>query len=78
MALLRVWPDAGEIANVCFAGLGKKNATARVVFASMQSIYKDRTALQWLERRRGQLSPIDLVIVDEAHLIPHKDVRERR
>jgi hypothetical protein len=71
------WPEASDLSSVSSAGLGKKDTTGQIVFASIQSIYKDGTELQWRDRRRGRLQPVDLVIVDEAHLIPHKDVRKR-
>ncbi len=57
-ALLKVWPDAP--AGIYSAGLGKRDAHHRVTFASIQSVFKKATAL----------GPRDLVLVDEAHLIP--------
>jgi len=42
------------------AGLGRRDARERVVFANIQSIYG----------RAEELGPFDLVLVDEAHLVP--------
>lgn len=58
MALLRAWPDAPV--SVYSAGLRSHDLSGQVVFASIQSIY----------RRAYDLQKVDLVIVDEAHLIP--------
>lgn len=46
--------------GVWCAGLGRKEAAKPVTIASIQSIYK----------AAAEFPPIDLVIVDEAHLIP--------
>jgi DNA repair protein RadD len=59
--LYRIWPEAP--ASVYSAGLGRKDLTGQIVLASIQSIYQ----------RGRDMKPVDLVIVDEAHLIPHKD-----
>lgn len=56
--LLRHWPDAR--ASIYSAGLGKKNLSGQVVFAGIQSF----------ARVAGQAGFFDLVLVDEAHLIP--------
>jgi DNA repair protein RadD len=56
--LLRIWPEAP--ATICSAGLGQKNLKGQIVFASIQSIYKHAYKLQ----------RVDLIIVDEAQLIP--------
>lgn len=56
--LLRIWP--GAPASICSAGLGKKDLRGQIVFASIQSIYKHAYKLQ----------RVDLIIVDEAQLIP--------
>lgn len=56
--LLRVWPDAPI--GLYSAGLGKRDAHHRITFASIQSVYRRSTALG----RR------DLVLIDEAHLVP--------
>ncbi len=58
-ALLRVWPDAPI--GLYSAGLGKRDAHHRIVFASIQSVFRKATALG----RR------DLVLIDEAHLVPN-------
>lgn len=56
--MLRIWPDAPV--SVYSAGLGSRDLSGQVVFASIQSIYK----------RAYDLQKVDLVIIDEAHLIP--------
>ena len=58
--MMRVMPHCD--ATICSASLNQKNISGQVVFASIQSIYK----------KGFELGKIDLVIVDEAHLIPHK------
>lgn len=56
--LLAYWPDAP--AAIFSAGLGRRESGAPVTFASIQSV-RDRAA---------QFGPIDLVVIDEAHLVP--------
>lgn len=56
--LIRNWPEAP--ADIYSAGLGRKNLNAQIVCAGIQSIYKNAYRVQ----------KCDLVIVDEAHLIP--------
>jgi DNA repair protein RadD len=56
--MLRIWPDAPV--SVYSAGLRSRDLSGRVVFGSIQSLYKKAFDLQ----------KVDLVIVDEAHLIP--------
>ena len=58
--LLRHWPDAR--ASIYSAGLGRKNLSGQVVFAGIQSF----------ARVAAKAGFFDLVIVDEAHLIPRK------
>ena len=57
-ALLRYWPDAPLGINS--AGLGKRDFHHRVVFASIQSVY----------RKAQSLGRRDLVLIDESHLVP--------
>ncbi len=57
-ALLRVWPDAPV--GIYSAGLGKRDSHHRITFASIQSVFRKGAAL-------GQR---DLVLIDEAHLVP--------
>lgn len=57
--LMRIWP--GAPAGLCSASLGKKNLREQITMASIGSVY----------RRAYDLQRQDLVIVDEAHLIPH-------
>lgn len=56
--LLRHWPEAR--ASIYSAGLGRKNLSGQVVFAGIQSF----------ARIAEQAGFFDLVLVDEAHLIP--------
>ena len=56
--LIGIWPDAP--AGIYSAGLGKRDIGARILFAGIQSIHSKSVALQM----------VDLILVDEAHLIP--------
>lgn len=56
--MLRIWPDAPV--SVYSAGLRSRDLSGRIVFGSIQSLY----------RKAYDLQKVDLVIVDEAHLIP--------
>lgn len=58
MALLRVWPQAPLGINS--AGLNKRDRHSRILFASIQSVYKSGFSL----------GPRDLVLIDECHLVP--------
>lgn len=58
--LLRYWPEAH--ASIYSAGLGRKNLSGQVVFAGIQSFAR-------VADRAGEF---DLVLIDEAHLIPRK------
>ncbi|MDP7150041.1 MAG: DEAD/DEAH box helicase [Paracoccaceae bacterium] len=53
-----LWPEAP--AGIYSAGLGKREARARILFAGIQSIH----------RRAHEIGHTDLVLIDEAHLIP--------
>jgi DNA repair protein RadD len=57
-ALLKLWPDAPV--GIYSAGLGRRDAHHRITFASIQSVYNKA---HLLGRR-------DLVLIDEAHLVP--------
>ena len=59
-AMMSVWP--GAPAGIYSAGLGCRNINAQILFASIQSIY----------RRAYQLQSVDLVFIDEAHLVSSK------
>lgn len=62
-----VWPDAPV--GIYSAGLGKKQINAQILFAGIQSIHK----------RAYEVQQADLVLADEAHLIPRKsDTMYRR
>lgn len=58
--MIGLWPDAP--AGIYSAGLGKREAQARILFAGIQSIH----------RRAIEIGHTDLVLIDEAHLIPGK------
>jgi len=57
-ALKRVWPDAP--AGIYSAGLRQRDVYSRIVFASIQSVFKKSQALG--ERH--------LILIDESHLVP--------
>ena len=59
-ALLKIWPEAPV--GIYSAGLGKSDTYQRIIFASIQSVF----------RRSQQIGPRHLVIIDEAHLVPKK------
>ena len=56
--MIGLWPEAP--AGIYSAGLGKREAQARILFAGIQSIH----------RRAHEIGHTDLVLIDEAHLIP--------
>ena len=56
--MIGLWPEAP--AGIYSAGLGKREAQARILFAGIQSIH----------RRAQEVGHTDLVMIDEAHLIP--------
>lgn len=56
--LLGYWPEAP--AGIYSAGLGRREASAQVLFCGIQSV----------AGRVREIGAVDLVIVDEAHLIP--------
>lgn len=58
-ALLRAWPAAPLGINS--AGLGRRDRFSQVLFASIQSVAKDDA---------GSIGKFDVIMVDEAHLIP--------
>lgn len=58
--LLKVWPDAPV--GVYSAGLGQRDTHHRIIYASIQSVYK----------RAKSFTPRQLVLIDEAHLVPGK------
>ena len=59
--LFKVWPDASIGVNC--DGLGSRDTDTQILFATINSIYRNPQAVG----RR------DLVIIDEAHFIPHHD-----
>jgi DNA repair protein RadD len=56
--LIRLWPEAP--AGVYSAGLNRRDVQAQILFAGIQSVHRKAYAIQ----------RADLVLVDEAHLIP--------
>ena len=57
-AMLRAWP--GCPAGIYSAGVGKREKDAQVLFAGIQSVHARASAIGWA----------DLVLIDEAHLVP--------
>lgn len=57
-ALVRLWPEAP--AGIYSAGLNKRDLDARILFCGIQSVHNKAVKIQ----------QCDLVLVDEAHLIP--------
>jgi DNA repair protein RadD len=55
--MIGLWPEAPV--GIYSAGLGKREAQARILFAGIQSIH----------RRAQEVGHTDLVLIDEAHLI---------
>lgn len=58
--LMAIWPEAP--AGVNSASVGRRDTLEPIIFAGIQSVYKKAMELGWF----------DLIIVDEAHLIPAK------
>lgn len=58
-ALLRAWPQAPIGINS--AGLGRRDKRSQILFASIQSIFREDSY---------SLGPRDLILIDEAHLVP--------
>jgi len=56
--MLKVWP--GAPVGIYSAGLSKRDVHHKIIFASIQSVYK----------KPEVFAPRHLVIVDEAHLVP--------
>ena len=56
--MLGLWPEAP--AGIYSAGLGRREADARILFAGIQSVH----------RKAAEIGHCDLVLIDEAHLIP--------
>jgi DNA repair protein RadD len=56
--LIRLWPDAP--AGIYSAGLNRRDVQAQILFAGIQSVHRKAYTIQ----------RADLVLVDEAHLIP--------
>ena len=59
--LRKVWPDA-TIGINC-EGLGFRDTDTQILFVSINSIYRNPKAI----------GPRELIIIDEAHFIPHHD-----
>ena len=57
--LLALWPDAPIGINS--AGIGQREWDAPIIFAGVQSVW----------RNAARLGPRHLVLIDEAHLVPH-------
>lgn len=59
--LMGLWPDAP--AGINSAGLGRRETSAAITFCSIQSVYK----------QAHKFDRVDIILIDEAHLIPRKD-----
>ena len=60
LEFIRQWGDDDHDAGIYSAGLKRRDLDASVIFANIQSIY----------RRVEEIGPFDLVLIDEAHLVP--------
>lgn len=58
--LLNIWPFAP--AGIYSAGVGRRDAHAQIIFGGVQTIAS----------KTAQIGHVDLVMVDEAHLMPRK------
>lgn len=58
-AMLRLWP--GAPIGIYSAGLGRRDRFKQILFASIQSVYR---------QDHFSLGAYDLVLIDEAHLVP--------
>ncbi|MFH1680592.1 MAG: DEAD/DEAH box helicase, partial [Candidatus Eisenbacteria bacterium] len=58
--ILRVAPEMGDCIGVYSAGLGRRDTRRPVTIAGIQSVY----------RRASELGRFELVLIDEAHMIP--------
>ena len=56
--IMKIWPSAP--AGIYSAGVGRRDARAKVLFCGVQSVHA----------KANIVGPFDLLIVDEAHLIP--------
>lgn len=56
--MLRLWPECP--AGIYSAGVGRRDTEAQVLFCGIQSVYGKAALLGWA----------DLVLIDEAHLVP--------
>ena len=65
--LLALMP--GTPVGINSAGLGRRDLHTKILFASIQSVAR---------YHKGALGKRDLVLVDEAHLIPHKESGQYR
>jgi DNA repair protein RadD len=64
--MVGLWPDAPL--GIYSAGIGKKQTDEPITFASIQSIW----------RHAEKMGHIDIIIVDECHLIAHHDAGQYR
>ena len=58
LELIKFWPQAP--AGIYSAGVGRRDARSKILFCGIQSTYK----------RAREIGRVDLLLVDEAHLIP--------
>jgi DNA repair protein RadD len=62
------WSPGRHVAGIYSAGLRRRDTDQSVLFAGIQSIY----------RRADELGHFDLVLIDEAHLVPKKGLGRYR
>ncbi|MTH96662.1 DEAD/DEAH box helicase [Roseibium sp. RKSG952] len=58
--LIKLWPEAQTLIGIYSAGLGQRNLHRPITFMGIQSVHKKAAAL----------GGFDLLLIDEAHLIP--------
>lgn len=57
--LLALWPEAPV--GIYSAGIGRRDRDAKILFMGVQSIW----------RKVHEIGPVDLLLIDEAHLVSH-------
>lgn len=59
LELLKLWPQAP--AGIYSAGIGRRDCDAKILFMGVQSIW----------RKVREIGAVDLLLIDEAHLVSH-------
>jgi DNA repair protein RadD len=60
--MVKAWPEGAARTGIYSAGLGRRDNRAQILFAGIQSVHK----------KTEEIGSFDLVLVDEAHLIPRE------